>query len=162
MKKVLDFLKKHKIALIVIGVIIILIVLLYFSIKDVFFANISKSKYGNRLDGIESYPMTDSIVTDIKNAVSESEIVESIKYDLEGRIINFIINVKAETKLDDAKGLTAKIIEKLNEDYQAFYDIQVFLTCSDSENKDYPSLGYKHKTSKEFKWNVGLGDVNEE
>lgn len=151
----MKFIKKHKIALIVIGVCILLIILLYFAIKNTFFANISKSKYGNRLDGIENYPIEESLVTDIKNGLLENEIVNSITYDLEGRIINFVIEVKAETDINNAKESATKVLEYFNDDYKAFYDIQIFLTCEDEENEAYPKIGYKHKTSSELKWNVG-------
>ena len=153
--KFLNFLKKHKVAFIVVGVCILLIVLLFFAIKNTFFSNISDSKYGTRLDGIENYPISDALVTDIKNAVTENEAVNNISYDLEGRIINFVINVKKDTEIGAARESATKILEFLNEEYQAFYDIQVFITCEDAENTNYPSIGYKHKTSSEFKWNVG-------
>ena len=151
----MEFIKKHKIALIVVGVCILLIILLFFAIKNTFFANISSSKYGNRLDGIENYPIEDSLVTDIKNGLTENEIINSVSYDLEGRIINFIVQVKAETEISTAKESVLKILEYFNDDYKSFYDIQVFLTCEDGENTLYPTIGYKHKTSSEFKWNVG-------
>lgn len=159
--KFLNFVKKHKIGLIVIGVCLTLIILLFFAVKNTFFAKISDSKYGNRLDGIESYPITDSLVTDIKNGLSENEIINSVSYDLEGRIINFIVEVKPETDIAKAKEAVLKILEYFNDEYKAFYDIQVFLTCEDKENTIYPVMGYKHKTSSSFKWTVELGDKNE-
>ena len=152
--KIMNFIKKHKIALIVVSVCIVLIILLFFAIKNTFFPNMNKSKYGNRLDGIENYPIEDSLVTDIKNSLVENEAIENVTYDLKGRIINFIIEVKDGTELNVAKEASSKLLEKFNDEYKSFYDIQIYLICSNEENELYPKIGYKHKTSSEIKWNV--------
>lgn len=152
--KIMNFIKKHKIALIVVGVCLVLIILLFFAIKNTFFPNMNKSKYGNRLDGIENYPIEESMITDIKNGVLENEVVTNLTYDLKGRIINFIITVKDGTELNVAKEAATKVLEYFNDDYKSFYDIQIFLTCDNAENEIYPKMGYKHKTSSEIKWNV--------
>ena len=151
----MKFIKKHKVLLIVIAVCILLIILLFFAVKNTFFSNISSSKYGNRLDGIEAYPISESLVTDIKNGLGENEIITSVTYDLQGRVINFIIKVKEDAEIGVAREATLKILEYFNDEYKAFYDIQVFLVCDNEENIGYPSVGYKHKTSSEFKWNAG-------
>lgn len=151
----MDFVKKHKIGIIVSFVCLILFVLIILGIKSAFFSNMSESKYGNRLDGIEKYPIEDSFVNDIKNMLEETGYVNSISYDLEGRIINFIIEVKSDVDLTTSRGLADKIAEQFNDDYKAFYDIQIFLTSEDKESEIYPTIGYKHKTSVGFKWNIG-------
>ena len=120
--KFVNFVKKHKIALIVVSVCIVLIILLYFAIKNTFFANMSKSKYGNRLDGIEKYPIENSLVTDISNGLKENEIINSVSYDLEGRIINFTIEIKDEVELATAKEAATKVLE--------YFKVLRFMKCS--------------------------------
>lgn len=151
----MKFIKKHKVGLIVLFVCLLLMVLLFFGIKNAFFSNIEESKYGNRLDGIENYPVEDSLVNEIKDMLMETEDVNEVTYDLEGRIINFIIEVKSDVDLTTSHSLADKIAEKFTDEYKAFYDIQIFLTCEDETSELYPTIGYKHKTSVGFKWNVG-------
>ena len=79
----MKFIKKHKVGLIVLFVCLILIVLLFFGIKNAFFSNIDESKYGNRLDGIEKYPIEDSLISEIKDMLMETEDVNKVTYDLE-------------------------------------------------------------------------------
>ena len=43
-----------------------------------FFSNIEESKYGNRLDGIEKYPVEDSLVSEIKDMLMETEDVNEV------------------------------------------------------------------------------------
>ena len=150
----MEFIKKHKVGLIVTGVCIFLIILVFFAIKNTFFSNISDSKYGTRLEGIEKYPIEESLINDIKNGLTENEIINSVTYDLQGRIINFIVEVKDGVDINTSKEAVKKILEYFNEEYQAFYDIQIFLTCENNENEVYPAIGYKHKTSSEFRWNA--------
>ena len=48
----MEFIKKHRIGLIVTGVILVLVILMFFGVKNAFFSNMGQSVYGNRLDGI--------------------------------------------------------------------------------------------------------------
>lgn len=151
----MNFIKKHKVGLIVIFIILVLLVLMFFGIKNAFFSNATKSKYGNRLEGIENYPIEESNINDIKKMLTDMEIVNSVTYDLEGRIINFIIEVNDDVDLITSRALADKIAEKFSDEIKSYYDIQIFLTCVNEESELYPTIGYKHKTSVGFKWNVG-------
>lgn len=153
--KFLEFVKKHKVVLIVVAIALVLLILMFFGIKNAFFSNASKGKYGNRLDGIENYKIEDSNINDIKTMLTETGIVNKVTYDLEGRIINFIIEVQDEVDLVTSRSLADKIAEKFSDEIKSFYDIQVFLTCVNKESELYPTIGYKHKTSGGFKWNIG-------
>ncbi len=150
----MKFIKKHKVALIVTAVVIILLVLCAIGIKSAFFSNINGSKYGNRLDGIENYPIDSSVIDDIKETIKETGYVNSISYDLEGRCMYFIIEVKSDVDLTTSRSLADKIAEKLSDEIKSYYDIQVLIDSEDEESEIYPTIGAKHKTSVGFKWNV--------
>ncbi len=150
----MKFIKKHKVALIVTLVIIILLILVFFGIKSAFFANINESKYGNRLDGIENYPIEESTITDIKTTISENDFVNSVNYDLKGRVMYFTIIVKDDVDLTTSRGLADKIAEKFTDEIKSYYDIQVLIDSDAEESENYPTMGAKHKTSVGFKWDV--------
>ena len=147
----MEFIKKHRIGLIVTGVI--LVFLMFFGVKNAFFSNMGQSVYGNRLDGIEKYPIDDAVIKDIETTLKDTGNISSFKYELKGRLMNFIIEVNADVDLTTSRAFADKIAEKLSDDIKSFYDIQVYLTCSDKESELYPTIGYKHKTSVGFKWN---------
>lgn len=149
----MKFIKKHRIGLIVTGVILVLVILMFFGIKNAFFSNMGQSVYGNRLDGIEKYPIDDAVIKDIETTLKDTGNINSFKYELKGRLMNFIIEVNADVDLTTSRAFADKIAEKLSDDIKSFYDIQVYLTCSDKESELYPTIGYKHKTSVGFKWN---------
>ena len=149
----MEFIKKHRIGLIVTGVILVLVILMFFGVKNAFFSNMGQSVYGNRLDGIEKYPIDDAVIKDIETTLKDTGNISSFKYELKGRLMNFIIEVNADVDLTTSRAFADKIAEKLSDDIKSFYDMQVYLTCSDKESELYPTIGYKHKTSVGFKWN---------
>ena len=149
----MEFIKIHRIGLIVTGVILVLVILMFFGVKNAFFSNMGQSVYGNRLDGIEKYPIDDAVIKDIETTLKDTGNISSFKYELKGRLMNFIIEVNADVDLTTSRAFADKIAEKLSDDIKSFYDIQVYLTCSDKESELYPTIGYKHKTSVGFKWN---------
>lgn len=144
----MKFLKKNK--KIVIGVAIaVAILLVVFLVKILIFPTFGKDRYGNRLDGIEQVRINQDSMTKMEQELSTSSSVENVNTDVKGRIVNIMIEVKAGTKVEDAKKLANQTLEHFTGDQKEYYDIQVFLTSSD---ENYPYIGYKHKTSKEFKW----------
>lgn len=149
----MEFIKKHRIGLIVTGVILVLVILMFFGIKNAFFSNMGQSVYGNRLDGIEKYPIDEAVIKDIETTLKDTGSVSSFTYELKGRLMNFIIEVNADVDLTTSRAFADKIAEKLSDDIKEFYDIQVYLTCTDKESELYPTIGYKHKTSVGFNWN---------
>lgn len=144
----MKFFKKNK--KIVIGITIAVIVLLVvFLVKILIFPTIGKDRYGNRLDGIEQVRINSDSMTKMEQELSTANNVENVSTDVKGRIINIMIEVKAGTKVEDAKKLADQTLKHFTGDQKEYYDIQVFLTSSD---ENYPYIGYKHKTSKSFKW----------
>lgn len=150
----MKFIKKHKVLLIVTAVCLILLVLMFFGIKNAFFANVGNSKYGNRLDGIENYPIDSKTIDEIKKMLLDTEFVNDVKYTLEGRRMDFIIEVNDDVDLITSRSLADKIAEKLSDEIKSFYDIEVYLTSKNEESELYPTIGHKHKTSAAFLWNV--------
>ncbi len=152
-KKVMKIVKKYKFW--VIGVIVLLIlILLGIGFSQLLLPNSNKNTYGNRLDGIENYPVENELVEKIKTEVALDEKVKGVKYDRKGRILYFTVDVAKDTDLIVAQGYADKIAGYLTDEQKAFYDIQVFLTCTeDTEGTIYPMIGAKHKTRVGFKWN---------
>ena len=78
--------------------------------------------------------------------------------------MKFFIDVKSDTKLEEAKQLSQIILDSLSTKVIDFYDIELFFTDPSGENTNYPLIGYHSKSSTEFSWvdNVAEGDEDEE
>lgn len=148
-----NFIKKHKKACIISGVLILLFIIFF---VVVFIAPLfSNNKYGDRLDGIEDYEVTDSMVDEVTDALKENEGVTDVSYNNEGRILNFIVTIEADVELDTAKTYAEDVTDNLSDDIKGYYDIEVFFTTED-DSEVYPVIGYHYKGAEQFSWsNVG-------
>lgn len=149
----MKFLKKPKYKIIVLVIFIIIMLLAFLGIKELIYPNSSIDLYGNRLEGIEEVPIKTDTINNIKDLIMDTDKASSVDYYLNGRIVKFIIDVKKDIDLVDAKSMSDSIIEKLSDDQQSFYDIEVFITSKESKDSEiYPIIGSKHRDSLTFVW----------
>lgn len=148
----MKFFKKHKKeAICLIALLVILLILL--TIFIIMWFGGSKNKYGTRLEGIENVELSDSYLGDIESELKENSIVSSVSSNVQGKIVNFIIVVKDETSVKDAKKLSNIVKEGFTKEELEFYDLEIFVsTSSKQEDTKYPIIGYKHKNSEDFVW----------
>ena len=146
----MKFIKNNKILV----TLILIAVIMFSTILIIVFSNLSSgnNKYGNRLDGIEKYPITEEVINNIKSEISSLEKVESINYNLEGRLINFVRKVEDDLIVSEAKNYSEKILENFSDDIKSYYDIQILIDSNIDESENYPIVGYKHKTSDSLVW----------
>lgn len=143
----MKFIKKHITALVVILVCLILVTLAAIAVYRMFYPSNDKSVCGYRGNGPE---VNSEIVTLIK----ENKMVNNVSYQhgLCETTIKFYIDVNSDVKIDKAKGIANIIVENLSLDAIEFYDVTVYLTQKNGEMKEYPAIGQKSKSSKEFNW----------
>ncbi len=148
----MKFFKKHMKESIFLTVFLVIILTCLITFIVMWFGG-NGDKYGTRLDGIKDVPLSDSYLEEISNEVKDEEIVSNATIDLEGRLVNVIITVSDDASIDASKNLSDIVKDNFTEDELAFYDIQIFLVDSGSnEESIYPIIGYKHKTSDVFVW----------
>lgn len=129
-------------------------IIMFSTILILIFSNLSSGndKYGNRLDGIDKYPIAEQTIDDIKTEITKLDKVNFISYELEGRLAKFIIKVEDDLMIGEAKNYADKILEHFSEDIKGFYDIQILIDSNKDESENYPIAGYKHKTSDSLVW----------
>lgn len=119
-----------------------------------FYSGISTSKYGDtRLEGIENYPLSENLEEEINDLYKDESSVNKVKIDVQGKIIYIIIDFKEAVKVDTARSLANKALEKIGEDNLKFYEIQYVLTYSgEEENNNFPIFGSKNANSLKVIW----------
>lgn len=143
-----NFFQKNKKQCIIGGIaflIIFFLIMIWLFIVPAF----SNNKYGDRLDDINDHKISSNTVNDIKSSLKQNDKVNKVTYNNEGRILDFIITVSNDMKIEDAKKLGDTILDKISDDDQKYYDIQILIT-TEEENDNYPIAGYKHKTEENF------------
>lgn len=148
MKKVI---KENKILFVLSIIILVSIVAIAIGLLSYFYKD-DGDKYGNRLDGIENYPVSESASSDIK-ALYESG-VESVSVDVKGKIIYVILDVSSGISKGDAQGYAIKALDVFSDEIKGFYDIQFMITCKNSseETTMYPMMGSKHSGNTQIVW----------
>lgn len=148
----MEFIKKYKLQTAGLILFIIIIVFAFITIVNLVYPDASKSFYGNRLEGIEKYPISEKKMKTLLVAIKETGSINQVSYNIQGKIINFVIDVKKDTDLITAKAISDKILEAFSAGEKDFYDIQLFITSNDQSIILYPIIGYKHHTSLIFRW----------
>lgn len=145
MKNVINFIKRKStiILLIILAVIVVIAIVLV----GMFLPKTERSVYGNRLEGIENVPVTDSLKNSIIDSIVATDKTTSATVTLTGKIIKISIKVKDEVSLEDAKAIYNSFKDNFTEEILAYYDIQVMLT-----NSNYSSFGYLKAGRNELKW----------
>lgn len=141
-------------------VAILFIVVVVIAIKIVISPN-SNGIYGNRLDGIENYPISDEKINEIKTKIAENKECEDITFNIQGKILKFFVTVSKDTGITTAQRIGDNIIDSFSETELGFYDVAIYVN-SKEESEQYPMLGYKNKNEKAISWTINKGEVEDE
>lgn len=150
MKNLGKFLKNNKHTVIVVSCCLVLTILI-FTMKLVFFPSEGKALYGDRLEGISSVKIKDSTKEQIEATLKEKDEVEKASTTISGRVLNVIVTVKEDTTLETAKNLSSIVDEALDEEQQKYYDRQIFIKKTTDDEK-FPIIGYHHQDSDHYSW----------
>ena len=156
----MDFIKKHKEALLVVLICLILMVLAGFAVYRMFYPSGDKSVYGDRLQG--SPVVSDEVISSIKEKIIESKLVNEVDYENKVKILKFYIDVKSKTKVTKAQDLSKIILENLSTEILTYYDIEIYLTQSEGEDKEFPMIGYHSKDASFVSWTTNKEGVSSE
>lgn len=146
----MKFIKAHKALWVILGLIILMLI-----VGLVIFIKLSpdagKDSYGNRLAGIENYPISEEKIKTMQTEAEQIEGIQTLSYILNGRRIDLIVKVDAELSKERAIEYANKTLEYFSDEEKAYYDFQIFFK-TEGESEVYPIIGYKHKTSGTYVW----------
>ncbi len=118
-----------------------------------FYAGTSSSKYGERLDGIENYPLSKTLEKDIQDLYKDNTEIDKVTVTNEGKIVYITINFTKSIKVATAEDLAIKSLDKVGEKNLTYYDVQYILTYSGTEeNTNFPVFGSKSASSLKVVW----------
>lgn len=148
MKKMI---KENKVLFVLALIIFISLIAIVIGLLTYFYKS-DGDKYGNRLDGVDKYPISKDISSEIKSLYETG--VQSVSVDVKGKIIYIIIDVNDGVSKEDARGYAIKSLEKFSDDIKSFYDIQFMITCKSITEPTtmYPMMGSKHSGNSQVIW----------
>ena len=80
-------LQNNKVLWALLGLLLVCFLVLGFGFYKYFYAGAGNNKYGDRLDGIEKYPLSKTLDSDVKSVFSDNSEVTKTKVDVKGKVI---------------------------------------------------------------------------
>lgn len=135
MDKLKELWGKNKV-LIVLGIVLIICLIAIIIVTISFFFGGSKSVYGNRLDDIDNYPITENFKQDYINNLESDESIEKVEFNNQGRIIYISIDYADDTALMEAESKATGSLQLFDEKLLSYYDINFTLTSNATDNSE--------------------------
>lgn len=146
--KIVEYVKKNSKVVTIVGICILVVIALLL-VKDLFMFDEFTAIYGTRLNGINKYKISANQKSNAEEKIKKD--VKKVKVRVSGRIVNVLVTTNNDTSLDDAKNISARVLEEFRDDQKKYYDFQFFI--ENDENKDqYPIMGYKHHAKNDISW----------
>ena len=147
-------LKKHKkiikIAIIILGLLIVAVI----AYKLLFYSNTQNDLYGVRLRDIEENRFSNKEIKEVKQKVSDFEIVNGVKIEVKGRLIKFFVTFNEGVTSDDMKNKFNETLSFISDKVKGYYDITLYAIQSKEGKEYYPVIGYKHKNNTEISFEI--------
>lgn len=140
---------------VLLGILVVCVLVLGIGFYKYFYAGSGKTKYGDRLNGIEDHPISESLNADVAGIYSDNENINKVTVTVEGKIIYITIDFKTAMKSTEAQDLAIKSLDAIGEGNLMYYDIQFLLTYSaetSEENTVFPMFGAKNASSNKVVW----------
>ena len=160
--KLKKFWRNNKV-LIVLGIILVICLIAILVVTFSYFFGGSESVYGDRLDGIEDYPVEDSFIDEYIASLESDELINTVNFDIRGRIIYITIDFVGDTSLVEAQSKAAASLESFSENLLSYYDINFTLTCDATENSEgFTIMGARNVAGNGLVWNNNTPIESEE
>ena len=142
-----------KILLVLLAILLVCFGIIGYMFYKYFYAGTSTTKYGDRLEGIENYKLSNTLEKDIQSVYENTASVDNVKVKTQGKIIYIDIAFKTAVKVDTAKSESIKALDKIEEENLKYYDVQFVLTYTgEDENSNFPIFGAKSANSLKVVW----------
>ncbi len=154
MKKIKRFYQEHRIFTILMAVVLVCMVLIITVLVQCFYVGNGSDKYGNRLEGIEKYKITESRQKDFENNIANNDKVKSVDIKVTGKIIYITMQITEGVELVEAQSIAQKSLESFSEKEQSFYDFNITLKQNSTDKSDgFIISGAKNKNGSGLNWN---------
>lgn len=154
MKKIKQIYQEHRIFTILMAVVLVCIVLIATVLIQCFYVGNGTDKYGNRLEGIEKYKISESRQKDFEKNTANNDKVESTDIKITGKIIYITMQIKPGVTLIEAESIALKSLETFSEKEQSFYDFNITLKQDATDTSDgFIISGSKNKNGSGLVWN---------
>ncbi|MCM1053757.1 MAG: hypothetical protein NC483_07280 [Ruminococcus sp.] len=146
MKKLKKIWQENSVLLVLFLILIICLVAITIVVVT-YFVGDSSSKYGDRLDNIESYPFTEETQKEIVAKIEEDELIKTASIRVSGKIIYINIIFEEKTTLVEAKSKSLTSLDYFSEETLGFYDLEYMIKADSTEDTEGFQIMGSHNIS---------------
>ena len=150
------FYRENRVFVILMAIVFACAAIIIFLLAKYVINSNTGNKYGNRLDGIKDVIVSEDLKDEMITTLTTESKVNSVTINVHGKIVNFVIDFKKETTMDEAKSIAIKCLDFFEEEYRNFYDIQFLFKKSELENEEekdkFPIIGYIKAGATTISW----------
>lgn len=140
---------------VLLGILFLCFVLLGCGFYKYFYAGSGTDEYGDRLEGIEKYPLSKTLEDEISNLYEGNDSIGEIVVNVKGKIIYINIEYNTQMLKNEAQALAIKSLDAIGEKNLTFYDVHFLLTYNSTtseENNNFPIFGARSAGSNKVVW----------
>ncbi len=138
MKKIKKMWQENSILFVLLSILIVCVIAILIVVVTYFVGN-SKSKYGDRLDGIDKYPFVEETQNEIVSKMKEDEKILDVTFRKSGKTIYVTILFDPSVTLVQAQSKSLESLDYYSEETLGYYDIQFLVQAEATDKSD----GYK-------------------
>lgn len=162
MNKIKELWVKNKILWVFLFILLVCFIAIVIVCITFFFGG-SKTTYGDRLDEIDKYPITEKFKGDYVANLEKDKSISKATFKTSGRVIYVRIEFASDTSLIEAQSKAAASLEEFDDDTLSYYDINFTLICEKSENSDgFTIMGARNTGGSGVVWNNNTKVESEE
>ena len=148
MKKVVNWIKKHKLISIIAGFILLIIILLIIFMITMTHGGV----YGDRCSDYKKYEISSSTENKVKKRIKEIDEVNNIDIYTKLCTIKIIVNLKNDVDINVIKTMATDILSYYSKKQLKYYDFSLYVTSDNEESEVYPINVTRHKSAQDFAW----------
>ena len=153
MKKIKKLWMENRV-LFVLFLIIIICAFIILGVLFKYFFGATKSSYGDRLKGIETVEVTDTMKNDFLASIKENELVNDAKIDVRGKIVYIYLTFIETASLEEAQSRAIESLQFFEQNYLDFYDFHFTLKSNATETSEgFLIMGAKNVNGSGLVWN---------
>ena len=153
MKKIKKLWMENRV-LFVLFLIIIICAFIILGVLFKYFFGATKSSYGDRLKGIETVEVTDTMKNDFLTSIKGNELVNDAKIDVRGKIVYIYLTFIETASLEEAQSRAIESLQFFEQNYLDFYDFHFTLKSNATETSEgFLIMGAKNVNGSGLVWN---------
>ena len=159
------YFQENKTLVVLMAIAIICIIVSTILLFKYFYFGNGGTKYGSRLDGIETVTINEEKQNNIKTTIESNELVKSAKVSVTGKIVYIKITVTSEATMQDAENAAIKSLDNFSDEEKSFYDFQFTIEQkADEKTEGFLNTGAKNVNGTNLIWgnNNAVKETTEE